>query len=80
MIPVSDEQMNFETYRGRSKGSLQAQYKAEVERQKKLLGIMSLYELVPVQDEKNDESDDVAWEDGFLKSFPSGQSVICIHD
>ena len=45
------------------RAAFQAQYKAEVERQKKLLGIRSLDELVPVQDE-NDESDDVAWEDG----------------
>lgn len=45
------------------RAAFQAQYKAEVERQKKLLGIRSLDELVPVQYE-NDESDDVAWEDG----------------
>ena len=45
------------------RAAFQAQYKAEVERQKKLLGIRSLDELFPVQDQ-NDESDDVAWEDG----------------
>ena len=45
------------------RAAFQAQYKAEVERQKKLLGIRTLDELFPVQDQ-NDESDDVAWEDG----------------
>ena len=52
------------------RAAFQAQYKAEVERQKMLLGIRSLDELVPVQDE-NDESDDVAWEDGW-KAFLVG--------
>ena len=67
--------MNFETYPRTIEGqpfswNFQAQYKAEVERQKMLLGIRSLDELVPVQDE-NDESDDVAWEDGW-KAFLVG--------
>mmetsp|Transcript_19667 Transcript_19667/g.42753 ORF Transcript_19667/g.42753 Transcript_19667/m.42753 type:complete len:490 (+) Transcript_19667:88-1557(+) len=50
------------------RAAFQAQYKAEVERQKKLLGLSSLDDLVPSfkseMDGDNDDLESVAWEDG----------------
>mmetsp|Transcript_1432 Transcript_1432/g.3051 ORF Transcript_1432/g.3051 Transcript_1432/m.3051 type:complete len:435 (-) Transcript_1432:180-1484(-) len=46
--------------------AFQAQYKAEVERQKKLLGITSLDDLMLFQSQRDEEDDleNIAWEDG----------------
>lgn len=52
------------------RSAFQAQYKAEVERQKKLLGISSLDDIITPSrsqldgDDAGDELDNVAWEDG----------------
>jgi len=48
------------------RAAFQAQYKAEVERQKKLLGITSLDDLVPFQPsvDGDDDVENIAWEDG----------------